>query len=142
MSAKPRNRSVPRSETNPADAAPQAEAARSDQWPAHEHVASPVQIQAQKLLKEAGSPELAKHAVDEATQPATGSPQDEFARNLGFASYLSLFEDSKRLAAGQGKQWFVTAIRNGQWILWNDKDLALFGTFDSREEAERAVPAA
>ena len=46
--------------------------------------------------------------------------KDEFARNLGFATYLSLFEDSKRLAAGQGKQWFVTAIRNGQWILWND----------------------
>src|SRR5687768_2999335 len=59
--------------------------------PADEHIATPVQIEAQKLLEDAGSPELAKHAVDVAAiGRGEGSPQDQFARRLGFASYLSL----------------------------------------------------
>ena len=60
----------------------------AETWQEHEHVAPPVQNQAQKLLDEAGSPELAKHAVDAAakTQPLPASAHDQFARQLGFAS--------------------------------------------------------
>jgi hypothetical protein len=107
------------------------------EWDAHEHVATPVQLQAQRLLEQAGSPELAKHAVDSAA--SQGSPHDGFARQLGYASYLSLFEDSALCAAEPGKQWFATAIGNDAWILWNDADLAVVGTFASREGAEAAV---
>jgi hypothetical protein len=117
------------------------ESSSAEAWPAHEHVATPVQIEAQKLLEQAGSPELAKHAVDAATQkPAQGSPQDEFARRLGFASYLLLFEDSALLAAEPGKQWFTTALARDEWILWNDVDLQVAGTFPAREAAEQAIP--
>jgi len=114
----------------------------SETWREHEHVAPPVQIQAQKLLDEAGSPDLAKHAVDAAakTQPLPASAHDQFARQLGFASYLSLFEASTPLMSAVGKQWFVTALRTDQWILWNDSDLAAAGAYPTRETAERAVP--
>ncbi|HUE70912.1 MAG TPA: hypothetical protein VMP01_08480 [Pirellulaceae bacterium] len=111
-------------------------------WPAHEeHVATPVQIEARKLLEQAGSPELAKHAVDSAApRPAQGSPQDEFARRLGFGSYLSLFEDSALLVSESHKQWFATAVARDEWILWNDADLQVVGRFPAREAAERAIP--
>ena len=110
-------------------------------WQEHEHVAPPVQNQAQKLLDEAGSPELAKRAVDAAakTQPLPVSAHDQFARQLGFASYLSLFEASTPIKSALGKQWLVTALRTDQWILWNDSDLIVAGTYPTREAAELAV---
>jgi hypothetical protein len=96
-------------------------------------------MRAQRLLEQTGSPDLARHAADLATGEPLGSPLDEFARGLGFASYLSLFEDSTRLAAEPGKQWFVTAIRNKEWILWNDADLVVIGKFATKDDAERAL---
>ncbi len=140
-----RNRSIPNREGSAAARAQTGDvdssASPADSWHEHEHVASPLQIQAQRLLAEAGSPELAKHAVDLAGQaPPAGSPQDQFARQLEFASYLSLFEDSSLCAADEGRQWFATAIRNGEWILWNDADLVIAGTYPTREAAERAAP--
>ena len=111
-------------------------------WQEHEHVVPPVQIQAQTLLDEAGSPNLARHAVDAAaqTQPLPASAHDEFARQLGFASYLSLFEASTPLRSAIGKQWFVTALRSDLWVVWNDSDLMTAGTYPTREAAGRAVP--
>ena len=111
-------------------------------WQEHEYVVPPVQIQAQKLLDEAGSPNLAKHAVDAAakTQPLSASAHDQFARQLGFASYLSLFEASTPLRSAVGKQWFVTALRTDLWVVWNDSDLSTAGTYPTREAAGRAVP--
>jgi hypothetical protein len=133
------NRSVPNRETSSARQAPDSES-QFAHWSAHEHIATPVQIEAQKLLEQAGSPELAKHAVDVAAiGRGEGSPQDQFARRLGFASYLSLFEDSSLLFAQQDKQWFVTAIRNGEWILWNDADLMVTGIYATKDAALRAA---
>jgi len=110
-------------------------------WQEHEHIAPPVQIQAQKLLDAAGSPALAKHAVDTAkTQPLPASVHDQFARQLGFTSYLSLFEASTAVRSAVGKQWFVTALRTDLWVVWNDSDLTTAGTYPTREAAERAVP--
>jgi hypothetical protein len=113
----------------------------AETWQEHEHVAPPILNQAQKLLDEAGSPDLAKHAVDAAakTQPLPVSAHDQFARQLGFASYLSLFEASTPIMSAVGKQWLVTALRTDQWILWNDADLTVAGTYPTREAAERAV---
>jgi hypothetical protein len=118
-------------------------------WREHVHVTTPIENQARKLLDEAGSPELAKHAVDSAaqghglpakTQPLAASVHDQFARQLGFGSYLSLFEASTPLVSAVGKQWFTTALRTDQWVIWNDADLAPAGTYPTREAAERAVP--
>src|SRR5688500_15111231 len=68
----------------------------SPRWPAHEHVAPPVEAQAEQLLKTAGSPGLAHQALDaaERQQAPEGSIQDEFARRWGFTSYLEMFEAS------------------------------------------------
>ena len=130
------NRSTPRRETE----AMSDDEARAVEWPAHEHVATPVQIEAQKLLEQAGSPELAKHAIDSAASGrSVGSPQDHFARQLGFASYLSLFEDSSLLFADDRAQWFASAIRNGEWVLWNDADLVVEGIYATKDAAERAA---
>jgi hypothetical protein len=128
-------RSHSRRETNPAERA--QERAEPDQGQVGGHRATPVQLEAQRLLEEAGSPDLAKHA----TVPGNseGSPQDQFARKLGFASYLSLFEDSARLRTEPHKQWFVTALRNHEWILWNDSDLVVMGPFETKEAAEGAA---
>ena len=133
------NRSIPKRETSPVERFEPHGETGSQQWPSHEHEASPAQIQAQKLLEQAGSPELAKHAVDAAAGGGEGSPQDQFARELGFASYLSLFEDSSLILADADRQWFVTAIRNGEWVLWNDSDLKVAGTYQSRAAAEGAA---
>ena len=121
-----------------------SEANTSEAWGEHEHVAPPVQVQAQKLLDEAGSPDLAKHAINAAaaTSPATaGSPHDQFARQLGFHSYLSLFEASTPAGSAEGRQWFVTALKQDRWILWNDTDLVAAGDYPTRDAAERGVPA-
>jgi hypothetical protein len=124
-------------------------------WREHEHVSTPVENQAQKLLDQAGSPELAKHVIDAVaaarpasqergaiaqTQPA--SHHDHFARQLGFASYLSLFEGSTPVKSSAGRQWFVTALRTDHWIVWNDADLTISGAYETREAAERSLPPA
>ncbi len=118
-------------------------------WQEHEHIAPPLENQAQRLLDEAGSPELAKHAVDSVAKyqpPATNaqalatSMHDQFARQLGFVSYLSLFEASTPMGGTAGKQWFLTALRSDLWVVWNDTDLTTKGTHPTREAAERAIP--
>lgn len=42
----------------------------AEEWQMHEHIAPPIQIQAQKLLDDAGSPGLAKQAIDAAAGTA------------------------------------------------------------------------
>ena len=121
----------------------------SEAWQEHEHIAPPLVNQAQRLLDDAGSPELAKHAVDAVAkslplatnvQSLATSAHDQFARQLGFVSYLSLFEASTPLRGTVGKQWFLTALRTDLWVVWNDTDLTTSGTHPTREAAERAIP--
>jgi hypothetical protein len=123
----------------------------AETWREHEHVSTPVENQAQRLVDEAGSPELAKQAVDSlgafsgskaTAQSLATSAHDQFARELGFASYLSLFEASTPIKSAAGRQWFTTALRNDQWIVWNDADLEVAGTYLTREAAERSMPSA
>jgi hypothetical protein len=117
-------------------------AKNSEHWQAHEHTTPAIQNEAQKLVDRAGSPELAKHAVDEAAKSAAsaavpGSAHDQFARQWGFPSYLALFEASDPIASAGGKQWCVTALTEDRWILWNDDDLVAAGPYPTREAAER-----
>lgn len=105
----------------------------------HSQPSPQIHDQAQKLLAQAGSSELAKHAVDAAARDrSSGSPGDKFACEWGFDSYLSLFEASHPLASVGDRNWCATSIRGGNWILWNDADLVGI-VCSSREEAERQV---
>jgi hypothetical protein len=122
-----------------------SDAKTSEAWGEHEHVSPPVQMQAQKLLDEAGSPDLAKQAINAASavSPATaGSAHDQFAQQLGFHSYLSLFEASTPAGSAEGRQWFITALKQDRWILWNDADLVAAGDYPTRDAAERGIPTA
>jgi len=113
----------------------------AERWPSHEHITPAIQNEAQKLVDRAGTPELAKHAVDEAVQSAAaaglGSAHDQFARQWGFPSYLAMFEASDPILSAGGKQWCVTALAEDRWILWNDDDLVAAGPYPTREAAER-----
>lgn len=107
--------------------------------PASHADTSPVHAQAHKLLAEAGSAEIAKHAVDTAARDnVTGSPGDKFAVQWGFDSYLSLFEASTPVASVGGKNWCLTSARGKGWLLWNDADLVAT-QHSSREAAEQQV---
>lgn len=112
------------------------------EWEEHEHVTPPLKSHAEELVREAGSHELAKHAVD-SVKPAVGpsSDKDAFARKSGFTSYLDLFEASTPAGTLEGRNWFLTALPGSGWIAWNDAELTANGPFNSPEEARRHLPA-
>lgn len=106
-------------------------------WSVQEHIAVPVQVQAEKLLDEAGTPGLAKQAVEVAAQQRMPIPAsyDEFARQNGFNSYLELFEASAPIVAIDGQKWLLTAVSGGEWITWKEQDFTALRRFHSRDEA-------
>jgi hypothetical protein len=110
-------------------------------WQDHEHTATNVDLEAKKLLRSAGSPELAKHAVDAAAENLNLAKDrsEELAELLGFASYRSLVEASTMDTKVADRQWFVISIRPDQWILWNDRDLEVAGVFESLQDAQQAI---
>lgn len=112
-------------------------------WVEHEHVAPPLEAQAEQLLKNAGSPGLAHQALRAAERhpPAVGTPQDEFARRWGFTSYLELFEASTLVRSAVGKNWRVVVAPQGGWIVWNETDFRADRTYPTREEAIAQIPA-
>lgn len=73
------------------------------------------------------------------TRHAPEPPTDRFAHELGFASYLDLFETSKPVASSDKKAWFTTRLRNGDWIIWNDRELTIEGRDKTQEEAAAHV---
>ena len=133
--------------SNPATGRPAEGSKAAEGWKEHEHVAGPVQNEAQRLIDDAGSPELAKKAIDSAAQEHVKQPvqrseseKDRFAHNHGFRSYLELFEASTTMSQTDGKNWFVTALPGGKWIKWNDQDLHTECMYNSSEEACACVP--
>ena len=46
--------------------------ASDSEWTQHEHVSQPSRMDAQRLVDQAGTPELAKHAIDSVTEEPTG----------------------------------------------------------------------
>jgi hypothetical protein len=121
---------------------PKAASPSATEWENHEHLTAPLQAHAEQLVKEAGSPELAKHAVDSAAASSNepAPDKDAFARQSGFTSYLDLFEASTPAGTADGKNWFLTALPGGGWITWNDADLTANGPFDSPEDARGHLP--
>jgi len=80
-------------------------------------------------------------AVDAASKPQPAADKDEFARRLGFTSYLDLFEASTPAGTAEGKNWFITALSGGRWVVWNDENLTASDSFASLEDARRHLPA-
>ena len=132
-----------RSQSRPADygTAPPEPPPTTQRSP-HEHVTPPMKAQAKKLVEEAGTQELAKHAIDAAAEPnSAAAAKDEFARRLGFTSYLDLFEASTRAASAGGKNWFITALRGGNWVFWNDADLIASTSCSTPDDVRRQLSA-
>jgi len=110
----------------------------SAQWNTHEHQSERARMQAQQLVRETGSSELAKHVIDEvAHQVEPVADQTAFARQFGFESYLAMFEASTPMTSYDGQHWLITTTAKGQWIAWNENDLAAVQKFQSLEDASR-----
>jgi hypothetical protein len=110
-------------------------------WTEHEHVAPPVELEARKLLSAAGTPEVAKQALEAVAESRTheNHKTEDLALALGFRSYRALLEGSTKGANIAGYQWFVTAIRGDEWVLWNDRDLEILGVFETQADALSAA---
>lgn len=113
----------------------------AEDWQVHEHVSEAVSKDASHLVEQTGSPELAKHAIDTVQKREQQPPadKDDFAAQLGFASYLEMFEASSTVSGKDGESWLITPSDNGKWIAWNEQHLQLDNTFDSKGEAEAFV---
>ena len=110
-----------------------------------DHVSGDVAAQAQRLLNEVGSVELAKQAVDVVGNSATPSDDELehknlFALALNFESYEQLAAASEPVASNDGLPWRLTPLANDTWAVWNDSQLHLDRHYASREEALANVP--
>lgn len=100
-----------------------------------------VELQAQRLIHNAGSAEDAKKAIDAASAKESVGDfrQDTFAMRFGFASRRDLLAASTPLFDSQSSNWWATELKNGRWIVWGEDDLSATDTFASLEEARKAV---
>ena len=98
-------------------------------------------MQAQTLIHQAGSPELAKDAVDGAAERETipDFRENLFGQRFGFASRPELLAASTPLIAADGTPWWTTAIKNNRWIVWNQQDMSASKTFATLQEARNSV---
>jgi len=62
---------------------------------------------------------------------------DEFAEQLGFASYEQLVQASEVVVTEGDVDWYVTPLADGRWAAWDDAELApdRVTYFATREEA-------
>lgn len=118
-------------------------------WAEHEQHADEVVRTADRLVEASGTEERAVDAVRRAAQrqasvqqsrqqsaaPVQESPSDRLADELGFASYLELFEASTPVGSIAGRAWCLTHLAGGQWVLWNDRELRVEGRYSTQEEA-------
>jgi hypothetical protein len=104
-------------------------------WHEHEHSAPAIELEAQQLIDHAGSPDLAKQAIDAANHHhvEAAGPADELARELGFGSRIELLAASSSLTLQDGTPWWVTAVEEKGWVVWNEQALAAVQQFASLE---------
>lgn len=113
-------------------------------WSRHEHVSPPVQTQAQRLLHEAGSPELAHLAVEQAADEATppSVDLDQLAERWGFGSRHEMLAASVSIASRHIHAWWATPVHGGGWVAWCQRDGAMserLQTLDACREFIAAV---
>jgi hypothetical protein len=100
-----------------------------------------VEMQAQTLIHRAGSPALAKDAVDGAAERETipDFREDQFGQRFGFASRPELLAASTPLTAADGTPWWTTAIAGNRWIVWNQDDMSASKTYSTVQEARSSI---
>jgi len=100
-----------------------------------------VEMQAQVLIHQAGSPVLAKNAVDGAAQREMipDFREDLFGQRFGFVSRAALLAASEPVTAADGTAWWTTAIEGNRWIVWNQEDMSASQTYSTLQEARRSV---
>jgi hypothetical protein len=100
-----------------------------------------VELQAQALIHQAGSPTLAKSAVDGAAarEAIPDFREDHFGRRFGFESRPELLAASTPLTAADGTSWWTTAIKDNRWIVWNQQDMSASKTYSTVEEARSSI---
>ena len=94
-----------------------------------------MELDALRLLADAGTPELAKFAIDSVEQQQHDQDRAEFAQAIGFASYRDLLAASVGVATADDKLWFVTPLGDGQWVAWNYVDIQVNLKHATREAA-------
>ena len=95
-----------------------------------------VEVQATKLLHEAGSCDAAKTAVEVVAERENEPDfqEDHFALRWGFASRAELRRASKPLPSDDGTPLWATELPNGRWIYWSKEDMSAAESFSSFEE--------
>lgn len=132
---------------------PQTQQDPPAEWAQHENISEAAQKAATELLEETGSPELAKHAIDQAARRVANEPngqrqqanRDHFARELGFRTYDDLVSASPAINADDKHRWHVTQVTRDQqqfWTAWNEQELATRGQFASEQEAAESITSA
>jgi hypothetical protein len=118
----------------------------TEQWREHEHQAPAADLRAAQLLQETGSPELAKHAVDQAEAPADEpihapdvAEQDAAAREFGYDSFAALVKDAVSFPVDRGPGLMVCELIDGRWIRFDRESWPKHEIFRSREEAMKPV---
>jgi len=113
-------------------------------WKNHEQTADTGITQAQQLVQETGSPELAKQAIDAVAESSSleqeTDQQTALAKSLGYRCYSDLLEASEKVRSNDGLQWHLTSLDGGTWAAWNDVQLHLDRHYNCRNEALANVP--
>jgi hypothetical protein len=135
----PKNAPPPKADAHPTRA---AAAPPDHQWREHEHSSETTNLEADKLVQSTGSPELAKHAVDQMQARADAAPpheqtadQDAAARELGFDSFDALVKASVAFPVERGRTFFVCELSDGRWIRFDRDTWPRHDAFRTRDEA-------
>lgn len=107
------------------------------EWQRHEHQAEAVLIQAQRLMNEAGTVELAKQALDTVANDREAE-MEEFAHGWGFETCQSMVESSHAVVSSDAQGWRVVAVHGDEWVMWNEHDLPHHGFGTDHAAAEDA----
>jgi hypothetical protein len=116
--------------------------------PTAANVPEAAKAQAERLVEQLGSVELARHAVDLAKQAVDAVADQAGATNiesvlhktLGFATHQQLIDASSLLESNDGKKWYITQLPDESWVAWNEADYKCDRHFTTAEEALASVP--
>ncbi len=122
------------------------------EWRNHEHVSDELVIQARRLLQAAGCLDHARHALELAADvdyelppgaaiPVSLARHEDFAHECGYATYAEMTHFAEPIGDAEDKDWYLTPIHGGHWVIWNDCDCAVQQEFASYEDASKQFSA-
>lgn len=127
------------------------EQAKSE-WQTHEYVSDELIVHARSLLQAACSLARARHVLELAAEieykippgsavPVSLARHEDFARECGYATYAEMSHFAEPIGDAEDKDWYLTPIHGGHWVIWNDCDCAVEEQFSSYAQASKAFPA-